>query len=533
MGDISSILNNIKTGWGNLGINKKIALVVILCSIVAALFYFGTFLNKTEYVPVFTNLDIRDSSEIVATLDGMKFTDYKIDKNGTTILVPENDVDRLRLDLAIDGVLPNSGEGFELFDNSNYAMTDADREILYQRALQGELERSIQSLEEVEKARVHLALSQDTIFMKEQKPATASIILTLKENRKQSLSSEQIRGIISLVSGAVKNLPEENVRVVDSRANLLSIGVLEDDDPFQSPGGNNQVMGIKKQFEDNVNNDLKGMLEQIFGAGKIAVAVKADLDFNSEESTIISYNPEGVIRSQQIRLNRNNITSEGEGNSPIDNNTQNYLDDNIKQILEDGTTSYESITNNEIGETTTYTRKAPGEVNRISVSVVYDGTLNAEGKKAVENIAKAAIGYHAERGDAVHVEGVPFDTSLQDQLDRQLAEEQARLEADAALKAKKEEARRQVFAYLLMGILLAAGILILLGLVRQGRSRKITPLLDAKVDEPIPVEELLHKPLITIETRESTEERSIKEFAQNNPNDMADLVRAWIIDDER
>lgn len=538
MSDLSSFFNNIKIGWGNLSKNKKVVLIVIVCSVLISLFVYGKSLGKTEYVPVFTNLDIQGSSEIVATLDEMKFTNYKIDDGGTTILVPEQDVDRLRLDLAIDGVLPNSGEGFELFDDSSYAMTDADREILYQRALQGELERSIQSLGEVEKARVHLALSQDTIFMKEQRPATASIILTLKDREKQSLSSEQIRGIISLVSGAVKNLPEENVRVVDSQANLLSNGVLEDEDPFQSHGGSNQMIEVEKQFAGNLEKDLKAMLEQIFGTGKIVVAVKAELDFDSEESTVISYDPLGVVRSQQIRINQAGGDEEGEGSSPIDNNTQNYIDNNIEQILKNGAASYESVTNNEVGETTTYTRKAPGKVRRISASIVYDGGLNNERRQAIENIAMAAIGYDVERGDTVHVEGVPFDTSLQDQLERQLAEEQAQLEKDAALAAQREAARRQLLAYIVIGILFVAGIIIIIGLIRYGRSKtkKQTPLLDAEVDEPISVEELLREsqqPVVSMEARESTEERSVKEYAQDNPDDMADLIRAWILEDER
>ena len=530
MGGLAEIWNRIKTSWSNLGRNKKIAIIVVLCSVFIAVLVFALTSNKTEYVPMFTNLDIQDSSEIVATLEGMNFTDYKIEDNGSTILVPKQNVDRLRLDLAIEGVLPDSGEGFELFDESSYAMTDADREILYQRALQGELERSIQSLEEVEKARVHLALSQESIFVREKEPASASIILTLKDNK--TLSPEQIRGIISLVSGAVKNLPEENVRIVDSNANLLSKGVLEDEDPFKSPGGTNKLMELEKQFENSIKNDLETMLEQVFGAGKIAVAVKADLDFDSEESTIITYDPQAVIRSQQIRINTNGGTEAGEGSSPIDNNVQNYIDQDIEEILDQGVSSYESITNNEIGETTTYTRKAPGQVRRISVTVVYDGVLSPEHRQAIENVAMAAIGYDAERGDTIHVEGVPFDTSLQDQLARQLAEEEARMKEEEAQKA----ARRRIMAYGVMGLLVAGSLAIIIGLIVRRRKKAKTPMLDAEISEPIPVEELLREPeeIEPLEPKEeSAEERSIKEYAKNNPDDAADLVRAWMLEDER
>jgi len=529
VGGLSKIWTRIKTSWSNLGRNKKIAIIVVFFSVIIAIVVYGLTAHKTEYVPMFTNLDIQDCSKIVATLDGMNFTNYTIEDNGTTILVPKENVDRLRLDLAIEGVLPDSGEGFELFDESSYAMTDADREILYQRALQGELERSIQSLEEVEKARVHLALSEESIFMKEKQPASASIILTLKDNA--ALSPEQIRGIISLVSGAVKNLPEENVRIVDSQANLLSEGVLDEDNVYESPAGTTKMMELEKQFEGNIKKDLKSMLEQIFGPGKIAVAVKADLDFDSEESTIISYDPQSVIRSQQIRINTSNSSEEGEGSSPIDNNVQNHIDQNVDEVLKQGVSSYESITNNEIGETTTHITKAPGRVRRISVSVVYDGTLNDEQKQAIENVAMAAIGYNAERGDAIHVEGVPFDTSLQDQLQQQLAEEKARMREEEEQKA----ARRRLIAYAVMGILLIGGLAILISLIVKNRKKAKESVLNAEIGEPIPVQELIQEPVVEpIEPREeSMEERSIKEYAKNNPDDAADLVRAWMLEDER
>ena len=291
-------------------------------------------------------------------------------------------------------------------------------------------------------------------------------------------------------------------------------------------------MELEKQFENSIKNDLETMLEQVFGAGKIAVAVKADLDFDSEESTIITYDPQAVIRSQQIRINTNGGTEAGEGSSPIDNNVQNYIDQNIEEILDQGVSSYESITNNEIGETTTYTRKAPGQVRRISVTVVYDGVLGPEHRQAIENVAMAAIGYDAERGDTIHVEGVPFDTSLQDQLARQLAEEEARMKEEEAQKA----ARRRIMAYGVMGLLVAGSLAIIIGLIVRRRKKAKTPMLDAEISEPIPVEELLREPeeIEPLEPKEeSAEERSIKEYAKNNPDDAADLVRAWMLEDER
>ena len=541
MGKIVGIWNKLSGAWIKLSKVKKISFIIVLCSLIAAISVYSLSGNKkAEYVPLFTNLDIKDASQMVEKLDERKYTDYKIADNGTALLVPENDVDRLRLDLAIDGALPDSGEGFELFDKSNYAMTDADREILYQRALEGELQRSIQSLEEVDKARIHLALSEESIFMKEQKPATASIILTLKPGR--DLVPEQIKGIISLVSGAVKNLPEKNVRVVDSSAHLLSDEVLNEEDTYSSAGSSTRIMDLEKQFENKLEKDLKDLLEQVFGVGKVAVSVKTDLDFDSQDKTRISYDPQEVIRSQEVRINQNGTTTEGQGSSPIDNNTQNYIDENVTEVLDqNGVTSYESTTNNEIGETKTHTTKAPGEVKRITASVVYNGKLNEETQQAMQNIVSAAIGYDERRGDTIQVEGVSFDTSLKDELDQQMQEEEARRQKEAAIKAQRQAASQRKILFVALGVLSVCIIAVLIGLFRSVRKKKrkrepepeSPPMVDAVADEPIPVEDILREePLINIEPKENKEERSLKEYARKNPDDMADLVRAWILEDE-
>ena len=541
MGKIVGIWNKLSGAWIKLSKVKKISFIIVLCSLIAAISVYNLSGNKkAEYVPLFTNLDIKDASQMVEKLDERKYTDYKIADNGTALLVPENDVDRLRLDLAIDGALPDSGEGFELFDKSNYAMTDADREILYQRALEGELQRSIQSLEEVDKARIHLALSEESIFMKEQKPATASIILTLKPGR--DLVPEQIKGIISLVSGAVKNLPEKNVRVVDSSAHLLSDEVLNEEDTYSSAGSSTRIMDLEKQFENKLEKDLKDLLEQVFGVGKVAVSVKTDLDFDSQDKTRISYDPQEVIRSQEVRINQNGTTTEGQGSSPIDNNTQNYIDENVTEVLDqNGVTSYESTTNNEIGETKTHTTKAPGEVKRITASVVYNGKLNEETQQAMQNIVSAAIGYDERRGDTIQVEGVSFDTSLKDELDQQMQEEEARRQKEAAIKAQRQAASQRKILFVALGVLSVCIIAVLIGLFRSVRKKKrkrepepeSPPMVDVVADEPIPVEDILREePLINIEPKENKEERSLKEYARKNPDDMADLVRAWILEDE-
>jgi flagellar M-ring protein FliF len=530
MNKFREFISKFNKGWKGLSKSKKISVGILLSSLViAALIYYLT-IGRVKYVPIFTNLDIQDSGQIVDSLEEMNITKYKIEDGGSTILVSDKEVDKLRLDLAIDGIIPNSGNGFELFDETSFAITDEDRKILYQRALEGELQRSIMTLQEIDSARVHLAMSEETIFTKEVQPGTASIIL--KVNSLKKLNQEQIRGITSLVSAAVNNLPEENVKVIDSQGNLLSEALLNKDGFFQSSNNPNQRMEIEQEFENGLEKDLTNMLEQVLGIGKVLVKINAQLDLDSQESTIISYDKEGVIRSQQIQINGEGDMIEGIGNSPIDNNTQNYIDQNVENILEaDGINSYNSITNNEVGETTTYTVKAPGEVKRITTSIVYNGTLTPEMQGAIGNIVESATGFNAERGDMINVEGIAFDTTYQDQIQQEMEREQA-------LLAEQEAARQKLLMYVGIPVGIILAVLLIVGIImlsRRKRREDEIQLAGTGINQSIPLQEVVQEPtpIINLNSEESTEERSIKDYAHKHPEKMTELLRAWIIEDER
>lgn len=530
MNKFRELIIKFNKGWNGLNKSKKISMGIILSSlIIAALIYYLT-IGRVKYVPIFTNLDIQDSGQILESLEEKNITKYKIEDGGATILVSEKEVDKLRLDLAIDGIIPNSGNGFELFDDTSFAITDEDRKILYQRALEGELQRSIMTLQEIDSARVHLAMSEETIFTKEVQPGTASIIL--KVNSLNKLTQEQIRGITSLVSAAVNNLPEENVKVIDSQGNLLSEAVLNKDGFFQSSNSPNRRMEIEQEFEVELEKDLTSMLEQVLGIGNVLVKINAELDLDSQESTIISYDKEGVIRSQQVQINGEGDMIEGIGQSPIDNNTQNYIDQNVENILEgEGIGSYNSTTNNEVGETTTYTIKAPGEVKRITTSIVYDGSLTPEMQGAIGNIVESATGFNEERGDRINVEGIAFDTTYQDQIQQEIEREQA-------LLAEQEAARQRLMMYVGIPIGIILAVLLIIGIIRLSRRKRREDdiqLVGTGINQSIPMQEIVQEPtpIINLNSEESTEERSIRDYAHKHPEKMTELLRAWIIEDER
>ncbi|MDZ7835758.1 MAG: flagellar basal-body MS-ring/collar protein FliF [Alkalibacterium sp.] len=210
---------SIQNGWLQLDKKKRGRLVTFVSIALILTLVMGYFLNRSTYTVLFSNLDEADAGAIVEDLEAQSL-EYRLEDNGTTILIDDKEVDNYRIDLAVNGLMPEKSTGFEIFDETSMMTTDEDRQIMYQRALTGELERSISSLQQVEAAKVMLSLPDDSIFQNPEyrTEASASIVI----DPKGALSQQNIQGIASLVTGAVERLPLENVQIVDTSGNLLS-----------------------------------------------------------------------------------------------------------------------------------------------------------------------------------------------------------------------------------------------------------------------------------------------------------------------
>jgi flagellar M-ring protein FliF len=192
-------------GWDSLSSARKAGIIVLVSGILVAVVFFSVFMGKPKYDPLFLNMAPEDMAKVVEGLKQQK-VNYKL--SGDTILVPADKVEELRLSVASSGSLPSSGKGFELFDQSRFGMTDTETKIQYQRALETELQRTIKAFDEVDQAIVHLVLPDQSVFVRDEQPARASITLKLKNDKK--LSPDQVKSIVALISGSVKNLSKEN-----------------------------------------------------------------------------------------------------------------------------------------------------------------------------------------------------------------------------------------------------------------------------------------------------------------------------------
>jgi len=410
--------------WSDRTLAQRILVGGLTASVILAFLFMLFFLNQVEYKVLYSRLSQEDASRVVEQLQTAK-TPYRIQDNGTTILVPEDMVYEQRLRIAGEGVMHGSGIGFELFDELKVGQTDFVQHINYQRALQGELSRTIGEFPQVDKVRIHLVLPNKTLFIEEQRPASASVVLTLKQGER--LDNKQLLGIVNLVAMSVEGLTPDHVTVTDTNGQVL-----------YQPSGDSTLEGMttsqleyKNAYESNLENRLQQLLTPIVGPGRAMVKVNADLDFNQRTVRKETYDPDAtVVRSEQRSEESTSgsamvedaaITTPGGGGAAVPNT--NFRGDGFSGTESTQKSSRENRTTNyEINKEEQNIVTAMGGLNRQSIAVIVDGTYEkAEGSDApvftprsaqeLENIralvAKAA-GLKPERGDEIEVSSFEF-----------------------------------------------------------------------------------------------------------------------------
>ncbi|MFL0246780.1 flagellar basal-body MS-ring/collar protein FliF [Candidatus Clostridium stratigraminis] len=529
MGKLSEIAKNLIGKFRDLSKLKKIALGVAAISIVVIGIYLAITLGATKYGVLFNNLDANDAKIVMDELSAKKVTNVKV--SGNSILVPADQVDQLRLELAPQ--ISSGSKGFELFDSSStFGTTDAEMKIMYQRALQGELEKTIKSFSQIENAKVNLVLPDDSVFVKDSTPASASVTLIMKKG--QTLSNDQVKSIVALLTGAVKNLPKENVQIVDDNMRLLTDKLYEDDNTAIVSSNTDKQQQLKKDYEKTLEAKAMDQLSKPF-KNKVTVKVNADLDFDAVQSDTTTVDPKGtVVSDKYIRDTNGNVTTKP-SQSPVDNNMTNSTV--TTQTTNGQTVTHQEETNNyEIGKSETKTIKAPGSVKRLTASVIIDGPIDDTLKAQVQDLVSAAIGIDTTRGDTVAIEGIKFDTTDSDAAKQAL---------DQMKQAQAQEAKMNLYKEIAIG----GGALVLLIMLfaflrKKKKSTSEEEQLDAIIT-PKSIDVLVgdnsepqveFKP-IDFENQGNSErghiEKEIKRYASEKPDQVADIIKSWLAEDER
>ncbi len=386
----------------------------------ASLLGFGaliTVANKTDYRPLFANLNNEDAGEIVKKLKEQKVP-YQIAADGKAVLVPSDKVYDLRLSLASEGLPQGGGVGFEIFDRKNFGMTEFVQKLNYQRALQGELSRTISQLTGVESARVHLAIPEKSLFKEAEKPATASVVLKMRSNR--SLREAEVQGVVHLVASSIEGMDPDNITVLDSRGKVLS--ATTPTDPASKLTDARQ--GTQRAFEKNEEEKLQSLLDKVVGSGRSVARVSASFDFKQVEKYEERYDPEtAAVRSEQRSEEKGGTSGTIAGVPGVQSNMAKAPGAGAPQGT-GGTKSDETL-NYEVSRSTARIIEPVGSLNKVSVAILVDGKYElSPGAKPdakpkylprtpdemqkLEALVKSAVGFNAERGDQVTVANIPF-----------------------------------------------------------------------------------------------------------------------------
>ena len=504
------------------------ASLVLLIAIIAASAMYG---GKPDMVPLFSNMETKDAGEVAAKLKELK-VNYEIieNKQGATINVAAADVHEARLQLATEG-LPRGNKGFEIFDDSKLGVTEFQNKVNYLQALQGELTRTIEQIEAVEKARVHIVMPEDSLYKKNEKPATASIMLMLKPN--VQLSKKEIKGIVNLTSKSVQGLSPENITVVDETGKILN----DPDDDEENTVSYQTLTQIEmtRKVQERVQRDVQSLLDQALGEGRSYVRVNVELDFDQRQRDRQTYTPvvddSGIIRSEQIV----NESYSGTSNQPggpagTQSNIPGYV---AVENQSNADYSKKEVTKNyEINEETEKTVASPGSIKRVNVAVLVNEDITQAQQESIQRSVASAVGIVEERGDTVSVEPLPFSTEL---ADRRAAEEQA----------EKDRQERNMYIAIALVLLIVCGIVAYYIRRKRERERLAAEAAEAarlaeeeerrREEEAraaaIASGEVAAEELTPEELAQQNERLAIEELIRNKPADMAMLIKTWLAED--
>jgi flagellar M-ring protein FliF len=391
--------------------------------------------GSPTYGVLFSNLSEADGGSIINELDTRQVP-YRFSEGGNAILVPSDQVHTLRLQLAEQGLPQGGTVGFELLDNQAFGVSQFTEQVNFQRGLEGELARSIETLGPVASARVHLALPKPSVFMREREPAKASVVLTLQPGR--LLGEAQVSAIMHLVSSSVPNLTLDQVTVVDQAGALLST----DPNPNDRDGADlDYIADVERGYQQSIEN----ILTPLFGRDNFTVEVSADVDFSRREQTTERYAPNqtpgaAAVRSAQLSgsFNGENVTPTGipgalsntppgPGVAPIEVAPAVAATDPAAvpvAPVDPNNLDYNRLINYEVDRDITHLQQSYGQLQRLSAAVAVnyrDGVdaegaatrlpLSAEELDQVTRLARQAMGFSATRGDALEVVNVPFSQS--------------------------------------------------------------------------------------------------------------------------
>ena len=551
--ETQGLADRIRQALARLTSQQKVILMVAIAGVIAVLVASGNWLKQADYRILFSNISERDGGSIIAALEQMNVP-YRFSDSGSAILIPGSKVHEVRLRLATQGLPKGGAVGFELMENQKFGISQFAEQVNYQRGLEGELSRTIQSIAAVQAARVHLAIPKPTVFVREELKPSASVMLNLYPGR--SLEPSQIAGIQNLVSASVPSMSPSSVTLIDQsgamlsqlKSKLLEAGL----DPTQ--------IRYVQEIEANAVKRVEDILAPILGKGNARVQIAADIDFSQSEQTAETHRPNTTPPDISIRIQQ---SSETASTMPSAQGVPGALSNQppvpatapltqpavpgagtpaasgqpvpgqinaagvqapITNVGQPINTRKDSTINYEVDKTIRHTKQSIGMIKRLSAAVVINHRKDAKGVmkalpdseiKQITDIVKEAMGYSKERGDTVSVANAAFSP-----VDR--AESSLPLWKDPELLALAKE----IFKYAAIAGILAYLVLkvirpLLQTMMKPAPAHSTRKTLGGNVD--IIDEEA--EPSVTVAFDHKLGE--VRSMAQQDPKAVANIIKNW------
>ncbi|HEY1057445.1 MAG TPA: flagellar basal-body MS-ring/collar protein FliF [Limnobacter sp.] len=537
-------------GLRGLSPQKRLTLLIALPMLLGLLVAATLWSTRPDYKVLFTSVNETDGGAIINSLKQMGVP-YQYSDNGGAILVPADKVYETRLQLASQGLPKGSVVGFELFENQKMGVTQFQEQVNFQRGLEGELIRSIQSLDAVHSARVHLALPKNSVFLRDQQKPTASIVVNL--NRGKYLSREQVDGIVHLVASSVPQLSPRDVSIVDQTGALLTANSSPNDPASLTA---DQMAKVQK-MEDTYNKRIMDLLVPIVGDGNVRASVTAKVNFKEVERSEESYKPNNESGNASIRSQQQSLNAEGAGLNPqgVPGMISNSPGETVARIgaapnagngannsnSNGGVQSRESLVNYEVDREIVRTKSNQVDVAQINAAVLlnYKSVTNSRGETrevpftpaelaSIQKMVSDALGIDANRGDTLSV------------LNQSFVGKPESLEAVTEPLPWQSLVKNAAVPLALSAVALGLIFGLLRPMLKSRDGDKPAPLQvqqdplmeedSALWPEPVVLQRKSDQPPILISSSDNRQVEEVQRVVRQNPELAANIVKSWIGD---
>jgi flagellar M-ring protein FliF len=501
---------------------KAVTLVTVGVLVVGG-YFFSAYLSKPTYAPLFTNLSPTDASAIIDKLNTAK-TPYQLSANGTEILVPQQSVYTARLALSSAG-LPTSGvSGYSLLDQEGLTTSEFKQHIDYQRALEGELDKTIKSISGVTDASVHLAIPQQTVFSDGTQKPTAAVLLTIAPGT--TLTTNQIQSVVNLVSSAVAGMSPADVSVSDSTGRVLSAA-----GQVSGAGADSQTEATQ-QLDSRMTASIQPLLDQLVGVGHSMVTVNAVLNFDKTNTVQHNY----VYNASVPPLVESSSNEQYNGSSAAGNGVLGAASPSPSAsgvpspAGSGGYDNWKVSKQNAVGEETVTNDGAPGAIKVLNVAVLLDKNAPPVNQAQITSLVSSAVGLSAKRGDSLSVAIAPFDTTA--------AAAAAKAATQAAKQASAAKGQAQLVSMIkTAGVVALIAIIFLVTMIANKRRKKteepadeldlfLSRLTESPDSLPVAPTEAgqTHNSLASQAARQN----DLAQLAERQPDEVAKVLRTWM-----